>query len=59
MKPRHETSPPPLRHPCNDLGRLNALAMAPSILTTGTRPEAMAEGQAVFAGGKRTKPRLR
>ncbi len=43
----------------NDMGRLDALAMAPSILTTGTRPEALAEGQAAFASGERIKPRLR
>lgn len=43
----------------NDLGRLDALAMAPSILTTGTRPEALAEGQEAFASGERIKPRLR
>ena len=43
----------------NDMGRLDALAMAPSILTTGTRPEALAEGQQAFASGQRIKPRLR
>ena len=43
----------------NDMGRLDALAMAPSILTTGTSVEAMAEGQAAFSKGKRTEPRLR
>ena len=43
----------------NDMGRLDALAMAPSILTTATRPEALAEGQAAFASGERIKPRLR
>ena len=43
----------------NDMGRLDALAMAPSILTTGTRIEAMAEGQTAFSEGKRIKPRLR
>lgn len=43
----------------NDMGRLDALAMAPSILTTGTRPEALAEGQAAFASGERIEPRLR
>jgi enoyl-CoA hydratase/carnithine racemase len=43
----------------NDMGRLNALAMAPSILAAGTRPEALAEGQETFASGTRVKPRLR
>ena len=43
----------------NDMGRLDALAMAPSILTTGTRPEALAEGQEAFTSGQRIKPRLR
>ena len=43
----------------NDMGRLDALAMAPSILTTGTSVEALAEGQAAFSEGKRIEPRLR
>ena len=43
----------------NDMGRLDALAMASSILTTGTSAEAMAEGQATFSAGKRIEPRLR
>ena len=43
----------------NDLGRADALALAPAILTTGTSPEALAEGQAAFASGSRIKPRLR
>ena len=43
----------------NDMGRLDALAMAPAILTAGTRPEALAEGQEAFTGGERIKPRLR
>ena len=43
----------------NDMGRLNALAMAPSILTTGTSVDALAEGQAAFSQGKRIEPRLR
>ena len=43
----------------SDMGRLDALAMAPSILTTGTSVEAMAEGQATFSEGKRIEPRLR
>ena len=43
----------------NDLGRLGALAMAPSILTTGTSTDAMAQGQDAFTSGERVKPRLR
>ena len=43
----------------NDMGRLDALAMAPSILTTGTSIGAMAEGQAAFSEGGRIEPRLR
>jgi len=43
----------------NDLGRLQALSMAPALLTTGTRPEAMAEGQTAFNSGTRVKPRFR
>ena len=43
----------------SDMGRLDALAMAPSILTTGTSVDAMAEGQATFSAGRRTEPRLR
>ena len=43
----------------NDMGRLDALAMAPSILTTGTSLSAMAEGQATFSEGRRIEPRLR
>ena len=41
------------------MGRLDALAMAPSILTAGTSVDALAEGQATFSEGKRIKPRLR
>ncbi len=43
----------------NDMGRLDALAMASAILTTGTSVDAMAEGQATFTEGKRIEPRLR
>lgn len=43
----------------NDLGRLKALDVAPALLTTGTRPEALAEGQAAFDSGARITPRLR
>ena len=43
----------------SDMGRLDAQAMAPSILTTGTSVDAMAEGQATFSEGKRIEPRRR
>ena len=43
----------------NDMGRLDALAMAPSILTTGTSIDALAAGQTTFSDGKRIEPRLR
>ena len=43
----------------NDMGRLDALAMAPSILTTATSVDALAEGQTAFSEGKRIEPRLR
>ena len=43
----------------NDMGRRDALAMAPSILTTGTSVEAVADGQAAFSDGKRIEPHLR
>ncbi len=43
----------------SDMGRLDALAMAPSILTAGTSVDALAEGQAAFSEGKRIEPRLR
>jgi len=43
----------------SDMGRLDALAMAPSILTAGTSVDALAEGQAAFSEGKRNEPRLR
>ena len=43
----------------SDMGRLDALAMAPSILTTGTSVDALAEGQATFSAGRRIEPRLR
>ena len=43
----------------SDMGRRDALAMAPSILTTGTSVDAMAEGQATFSEGRRIEPRLR
>ena len=43
----------------NDLGRLDALALAPSILTTGTSVDTLSEGQSAFSEGERIKPRLR
>ena len=43
----------------SDMGRLDALAMAPSILSAGTSVDAMAAGQATFTRGKRIEPRLR
>lgn len=43
----------------NDLGRLDALALAPAVLAAGTNPQDLAEGQAAFESGRRIKPRLR
>ena len=43
----------------NDLGRLDALAVAPAVLAAGTSAEALAEGQADFESGRRITPRLR
>ncbi len=43
----------------SDMGRRDALAVAPSILAAGTSVAAMAEGQALFADGERVEPRLR
>ncbi len=37
----------------NDLGRLDALSHAPSLLSTGMSKKAMAEGQALFESGER------
>tara|TARA_Y100001970_G_scaffold272294_1_gene368807 strand:- start:7257 stop:8087 length:831 start_codon:yes stop_codon:yes gene_type:complete len=37
----------------NDMGRLNALSQAPSILSTGMSKKAMAEGQLLFESGQR------
>ena len=37
----------------NDLGRLDALSHAPSLLSTGMSKKAMTEGQALFESGKR------
>ena len=43
----------------NDLGRLEALAMAPALLTTGMSKKALAQGQESFSSGARTRPRIR
>lgn len=43
----------------NDLGRRDALQMAPAILTTATSPAAMAEGVAAFESGRRIERRIR
>ena len=43
----------------NDLGRLDALALAPAVLAAGTNPRDLAEGQAAFESGRRISPRLR
>ena len=43
----------------NDLGRLDALSLAPSILTSGMSKSAMAEGQALFESGERLNYRTR
>ncbi len=43
----------------SDMGRLDALAMAPAILTAATRLEALAEGEAQFQSGERIGYRLR
>jgi enoyl-CoA hydratase/carnithine racemase len=43
----------------NDMGRLEALALAPAILTTGMSKAALAEGQEAFTSGARITPRVR
>jgi enoyl-CoA hydratase/carnithine racemase len=43
----------------NDLGRLNALANAPSLLSTGMSKKALADGQTLFESGKRQEFRTR
>lgn len=42
-----------------ELGVRHALAGAPALLHVGTSAEALAEGQATFASGKRIEPRIR
>jgi enoyl-CoA hydratase/carnithine racemase len=43
----------------NDLGRVGALSMAPSILSTSMDKEVMQAGNDAFAGQERIKPRIR
>lgn len=43
----------------NDMGRLNAISMASSILTSGFDADAMAAGIESFAANKRIKPQVR
>ena len=43
----------------NDLGRLNALSLAPSILTAAMSKSAMQEGQKAFESGNRITYRMR
>ncbi|MDE0606883.1 MAG: enoyl-CoA hydratase/isomerase family protein [Acidimicrobiaceae bacterium] len=43
----------------NDMGRLNAIAVAPAILTTGFDRAGMEAGVDSFSGSKRIKPRIR
>mgnify|MGYP001204664145 FL=1 len=43
----------------NDLGRLDALSHAPSLLSTGMSKKAMAEGQALFESGERIEHQTR
>jgi enoyl-CoA hydratase/carnithine racemase len=43
----------------NDLGRLGATAMAPSILSTSINKDVMAAGNQAFANQPRIKPRIR
>ncbi|MEE9417117.1 MAG: enoyl-CoA hydratase/isomerase family protein [Acidimicrobiales bacterium] len=43
----------------NDLGRNDAMSIAPAILSTGMDPDALSQGQETFASGKRIEPRIR
>ncbi len=43
----------------NDMGRHQALSLAPAIWAAGTNPNAMADGQNEFISGHRIKPHLR
>lgn len=42
-----------------EMARAQALAMAPHLVALGNQAEALAEGQAAFASGRRIEPRLR
>jgi len=42
-----------------EMGRAQAIAMAPHLVTLGNQPAALAEGQAAFSSGQRISPRLR
>ena len=42
-----------------EMGRAQALAMAPHLVSLGNQPDALAEGQQAFASGQRIQPRLR
>ena len=41
------------------MARAQALAMAPHLVSLGNTPEALAEGQAAFASGRRIEPHVR
>ena len=43
----------------NDLGRLDAMALAPSLLTTGMSKSSLKEGQNAFESGKRIEHKYR
>ena len=43
----------------NDMGRLNAISVAPAILTSGFDKAAMEAGVDSFSGSKRIKPQIR
>ena len=43
----------------NDLGRLDAMALAPSLLTTGMSKSSLKEGQKAFESGERIHHRYR
>jgi enoyl-CoA hydratase/carnithine racemase len=42
-----------------ELGRREALSLAPALVTLGNQPEAIEEGQRAFASGQRVTPRIR
>lgn len=43
----------------NDMGRLNAMAVAPAILTAGMSKSALTQGQEAFSSGQRIVPKIR